>query len=313
MSDIHPADAVVPADEAEQLSARAAEFGLSGIVDVHTHFMPKRVMDKVWAYFDQAGPLTGRHWPIAYRRDEGERLAALRGFGVHRFTSLAYPHKPDMAQWLNEWCAEFAARTPDCLHSATFYPEPAAPAYVAAAITAGARVFKAHIQVGDYDPNDPLLDRVWALLADARIPIVIHAGHGPAPGRFTGPAAISRLLARFPGLVLIVAHLGMPDYADFLDLADKHAGVHLDTTMAFTAFTEQAHPFPHRQRPRLVDLGERILFGSDFPNIPYSYLDAVEAVIGLDLGPAWTRAVLHDNACRLFDLPASAPPAGTPQ
>lgn len=308
MSDIRPAEAAAPADDAGQIRARIADLGLPGVVDVHTHFMPKRVMDKVWAYFDQAGPLTRRPWPIAYRSDECERLATLRRFGVHRFTSLTYPHKPDMAQWLNEWCAEFAARTPDCLHSATFYPEPAAPAYVAAAITAGARVFKVHIQVGDYDPNDPLLDRVWALLADSRTPVVIHAGHGPAPGRYTGPAAMHRLLARFPDLVLIVAHLGMPDYADFLDLADKHAGVHLDTTMAFTPFTEQENPFPRDQRPRLVDLEERILFGSDFPNIPYSYLDAVDSVIGLDLGPAWTRAVLHDNARRLFDLTTSAPP-----
>ena len=31
--------------------------GLPGIVDVHTHFMPKQVMDKVWQYFDSAGPL----------------------------------------------------------------------------------------------------------------------------------------------------------------------------------------------------------------------------------------------------------------
>ena len=29
--------------------------GLGSIIDVHTHFMPKRVMEKVWAYFDQVG------------------------------------------------------------------------------------------------------------------------------------------------------------------------------------------------------------------------------------------------------------------
>ena len=31
--------------------------GLPGLIDVHTHFMPKNVMDKVWKYFDDAGPL----------------------------------------------------------------------------------------------------------------------------------------------------------------------------------------------------------------------------------------------------------------
>jgi hypothetical protein len=55
-------------------------------VDVHTHFMPKPVMDKVWQYFDTAGALVGRAWPIAYRTDEAEGLATLTAFGVRGFT-----------------------------------------------------------------------------------------------------------------------------------------------------------------------------------------------------------------------------------
>ena len=54
--------------------------GLPGIIDVHTHFMPKRVLDKVWAYFDRVGPLIGRPWPVAYRTDETERVETLRRF-----------------------------------------------------------------------------------------------------------------------------------------------------------------------------------------------------------------------------------------
>lgn len=293
----------LPADEAAQVHARLADLGLTRLVDVHTHFMPQRMLDKVWAYFDAAGPLLGRAWPIAYRAEESERLRVLRSFGVGAFTSLSYPHKPGMATWLNAWSAEFAAATPDCLHSATFYPEPGAGEYVAEAIAVGARVFKAHVQVGDYDPNDPLLDDVWGTLQDSATPVVIHGGHGPAPGRFTGPAAMVRLLARFPRLVLVVAHLGMPDYAEFLDLTAAYDGVHLDTTMAFTDFTEANVPFPTAELGRLLGLGDRVLFGSDFPNIPYPYLHAVDSVIGLDLGATWTRGVLHDNAVRLFDLP----------
>jgi hypothetical protein len=38
--------------------------------------------------------------------------------------------------------------------------------------------------------------------------------------------------------------MGMPEYAEFLDLARRYEGVHLDTTMAFTDFTEQLSPFP---------------------------------------------------------------------
>ncbi|KRB76599.1 amidohydrolase [Nocardioides sp. Root190] len=284
---------------------RLDRLGLPGIIDVHTHFLPDRMMAKVWDYFDQAGPLTGRPWPIAYRTSSDERVATLRSLGVEHFTSLAYPHKPGMAQWLNGWCADFAAEHPDCLHSATFFPEAGAASYVEEAIGRGARIFKVHVQVGDFDPNDPLLDDVWSLLAATGTPVVIHVGHGPAPGRFTGPAAAAELLRRHDGLRLVIAHLGLPDYGDFLDLALEHPLVHLDTTMAFTRFTEETSPFPAGRRADLVTLGERILFGSDFPNIPYPYVEAVDAVLELGLGDDWSRGVLRDNAARLLGIQAT--------
>ncbi|RBL79605.1 amidohydrolase, partial [Streptomyces cavourensis] len=188
--------------------------GLPGIVDVHTHFMPERVLRKVWAYFDSVGPLTGREWPITYRHEEEQRLALIRSFGVLRFTSMLYPHKPGMARWLNGWAVDFAARVPGCLHTATLFPEEGVEVYVKEAVEGGARVFKSHLQVGAYDPNDPLLEPVWGLLAEAGVPVVMHCGSGPAPGRFTGPGPVGRLLARHPRLRLIVAHMGMPEYGE---------------------------------------------------------------------------------------------------
>ncbi|PBC80036.1 hypothetical protein BX265_4870 [Streptomyces sp. TLI_235] len=277
---------------------------LPGLIDVHTHFMPEQVLDKVWAYFDAVGPLTGRPWPIAYRHAEQQRVDTLREFGVRAFTAMLYPHKPAMAAWLNSWAADFAARTPDCLHTATFYPEPGAAAYVAAALDRGARVFKSHVQVGGYDPADPQLDAVWGLLAESGTPVVTHCGSGPAPGKHTGPGPIGAVLARHPRLHLVVAHLGLPEYADFLDLAARHPNVHLDTTMVFTDFTERLAPFPPGLRPRLADLGDRILHGTDYPNIPYRYTDALEALERLGLGEEWLRAVCWGNAARLFGIAA---------
>lgn len=274
--------------------------GLDSIVDVHTHFMPKRVMDKVWAYFDSAGPLVGRPWPITYRQDEQVRIGQLQDFGVAAFTSLVYPHKPGMAEWLNEWSAQFAAGTPQCIHTSTFFPEPTAAGYVNRAIADGARVFKAHVQVGDYSPTDPLLEPVWSTLESAGIPTVIHAGSGPAPGRFTGPGPVAEVLRRHPGLKLIIAHMGLPEYREFIDLAHRYPGVYLDTTMVFTDFTEDTDPFPADARADLDVLADKVLFGSDYPNIPYPYHHAIDAIIRLGLGEQWCRKVLSDNASALF-------------
>ena len=269
--------------------------GLPGLIDVHTHFMPENVLRKVWDYFDATGV-----WPITYRGDEAERTATLRGFGVLAFTAMLYPHKPGMARWLNDWAVDFAARTPDCLHTATLFPEDQVQGYVGKAVDAGARVFKAHVQVGGYDPADALLDPAWGLLAEARIPVVIHCGSGPAPGEHTGPGPIAAVLRRHPRLRLIIAHMGMPEYPDFLDLAERYEEVRLDTTMAFTDFVEGFMPFPRHELTRLAALGDRILLGTDFPNIPYPYLHQLEALERLGLGDDWLRAVCHDNAARLF-------------
>ncbi|MFJ9352427.1 amidohydrolase family protein [Streptomyces sp. NPDC101237] len=289
--------------EAAEVHRFSERLGLPGLVDVHTHFMPERVLHKVWNYFDTSGPLTGGlEWPIAYRREEAERTALLREFGVLAFTAMLYPHKPGMAAWLNAWAADFARRTPDCLHTATLYPEPGVESYVREAVEAGARVFKAHVQVGAYDPADELLRPAWGLLADAGIPVVIHCGSGPAPGKHTGPEPIARVLARHPRLRLIVAHFGMPEYEDFLGLAERFEEVRLDTTMVFTDFTEEFMPFPRAALPRVAALGDRVLLGSDFPNIPYPYAHQLHALERLDLGEDWLRAVCHDNAARLFGL-----------
>ena len=290
--------------EAERVAAFRRRSGLDTIIDVHTHFMPERLLAAVQAYFDAAGPLIGRPWPITYREDEQTRVSTLRAFGVAAFTALLYPHKPGMARSLNEWGADFAARTPGCLHSATFFAEPSAAADVGRAIEQGARVFKCHLQVGGFDPNDPVLDPAWGLLAEAGVPVVTHCGSGPVAGRFTGPGPIARLLARHPALRLVIAHLGMPEYGEFLTLAERHPGVLLDTTMAFTPFIDDAGaPFPPGELPRLRDLGNRVLLGTDFPNIPYTYADALEALERTGLGQDWLRAVCHDNAAVLFEIP----------
>ena len=51
---------------------------------------------------------------------------------------------------------------------------------------------------------------------------------------------------------------------------------------------------------RLGELGDRILFGSDFPTIPHQVAHQVTALAGFGLGDDWLRAVLWENAAGLF-------------
>lgn len=284
----------------EDVPAWWAALGLPGLIDIHTHFMPKPVMDAVWRYFDGGEAHYGQAWPIQYRLPEDERLTVLDRLGVRTFPALVYPHKPAMAQGLSEWAREFAARTPGCVPTGTFFPEPSAADYVREALDAGTKVFKAHVQVGGYDPRDPLLEPVWGLLADAGTPVVVHCGSGPMPGPHTGPGPFGEVLARHPRLTAVIAHAGAPEYAEHFALARRYENVHLDTTMVGTPFMNALMPMERDIIRQLGDLQDKVVLGTDFPNIPYAYATQLAALQEFDLGPDWLRDVCWYNGERLL-------------
>ncbi|MFL6061539.1 MAG: amidohydrolase family protein [Marmoricola sp.] len=277
--------------------------GIPGLFDVHVHFLPPNIQAAVWRQFDEAGPKIGRAWPIRYRGSVTERVEQLRGFGVRRFTALPYAHKPGVAAYLNDWAARFADEVPECLRSATFYPEAGVGKYVADAVAAGVQVFKLHTQVGEFLLDDPALEPAWEVLETSGVPVVVHVGSGPVGNAFTGPDHVRRLLAKHPAVRVIVAHMGAPEFAEFFELAEQFEHTLLDTTMVFTDFLAA---FPEELIPRLAALGPKILYGSDFPTIPYDYshqYDALARLVGRapGLDKAWLADVCWHNAAALFD------------
>ena len=295
-----------PADDGD-VARWASSLGIAGLVDLHVHFLPKPVMDKVWAYFDQGEQHYGVAWPVHYRTDEETRLKTLRELSVRWFAPLVYPHKPGMAEWLTSWALEFAERVPEAVPTGTFYPEPGAASSVDAALRAGARCFKAHLQVGAYDPRDELLTPVWGALADASVPVVVHCGHGPLRGDFTGLRIFGEVLAQHPMLTAVLAHAAMPEYGAAFELMARYPRVHLDTTMVGVPFAEELSPLPPDWTARLADVADRVVFGTDFPNIPYPYATQLQAIAGWAeaddrLGVPFLRAVLHDTPARLLGV-----------
>jgi uncharacterized protein len=297
-----------PATDAD-VPAFVAELGLPGLVDVHVHFLPESVLRKVWAYFDEAQTHYGMPWPVEYKLPEPDRVAVLAKLGVLAYAPLVYPHKPGMARWLCEWVAEFAARTPAAVPTATLFPEPDVAEYLGAAVEAGARMVKVHVQVGAFDPRDELLRPAWGLLAEAGVPAVVHCGHGPIPGEFTGLDVFAEVLTAHPRLPIVLAHAGMPDFDAALQLVERFPNVVLDTTMVGTAFSEKFAPLPADWPARLAGIADRIVLGTDFPNIPYPYAEQIAAIAGWAaaderLGEPFLRAVLHDNPARVLRLPS---------
>jgi hypothetical protein len=69
-------------------------------------------------------------------------------------------------------------------------------------------------------------------------------------------------------------------------------------------FSQKIAPLPPNWPDRLVDIADRVVLGTDFPNIPYSYSTQLKAIAGWAaddrLGEQFLRAVLHDTPAKLL-------------
>lgn len=291
----------MPPQTDEEIQAYITALDIPGIIDLHVHFMPDRVQQKVWGFFDRLPEFEQPAWPIAYRYTDEERVRILRDIGVTAFSTLNYAHRPGMAAWLNEYSKTFAAEHEDAIQSATFFPEPGVEEMVGQVLAEGAQVFKIHIQVGRFSALDPQLASSWQLIAEAGIPVVMHCGNGPHKGEFTGPDPIFELVERYPELVLVIAHMGLPDYQQFAELASRAPNVYLDTTMVGTDYMQQIAPLPTGFQDTMARLDDKIVLGTDFPTIPHSYSHQLEVLHRWDLGDAWMRKVLWENPKRILN------------
>ena len=276
--------------------------GIPGVCDVHTHFMPEAVMRSVWAYFDAAGDNYGVPWPIEYRWDDDARLNHLRALGVRKFTALVYAHKPGMAEWLSRWALDFASHVPDCLPTATFYPSPRLSVTCPRRWRAERRSSRSTCRWG-LRPRDPLLDPVWGLLADAAVPVLIHCGSAPLAGRFTGPGPIGECWTGFRGCGSSSRIWGADEFEVFLDMVqarEKHMAGHHHGAHGFHAATATVPGWAPCPTPALSGQG-KVLFGSDFPDIPYPYAHQVEVLSdhGLDMPEVLWRAPSGCSVVRL--------------
>jgi predicted TIM-barrel fold metal-dependent hydrolase len=127
--------------------------------------------------------------------------------------------------------------------------------------------------------------------------LLIHAGRQPEVSEHTGARAFERLMRRFPRLTVIVAHAGADEFDAFFDLCGRYDGVYLDTAMVFNNYLGGPPPIG-----RVLEYQDRVIYGSDFPNIPYSLQAAVDAILSLRLGRTLEEKLLCTNAARVLRL-----------
>jgi predicted TIM-barrel fold metal-dependent hydrolase len=286
------------------------------IVDAHVHVFPRRLFEAVRRWFDCHG------WSIRYRPAPRACAAFLEGCGIENVVALQYAHKPGMAAELNSFLAGITREDPALVPCGTVFPgeEGARQILDEALGPLGLRGLKIHCHVQCVAPDDSRLDDVYDAAAAHGVPVIIHAGDAPASTHYgcdvlalCTPEALDRALRRHGRTTVVVPHLGAGRMEEVVALLDRHEHLHLDTTMALARYfpvrsgswepdEDRTGPWLDRALAVLEKHSTRILYGSDFPNIPYAWDRELRTIASLDLPDRVLAAVLGDNARNLFGL-----------
>jgi predicted TIM-barrel fold metal-dependent hydrolase len=280
-----------------------SEFPVEGVVDSHVHLMPDRLMRAIReALTDAAG------WTFDHPTDRESIEATLATAGVDHYVALPYAHRPGVAAELNTWVRERAAESDRAIPFATVHAgDEDVGGIVDRALDRGARGLKFQLPVQGFAADDPRLDPAYEAAAGHDAPVLLHAGTAPMfeDDPTVGVDHFRSFLESFPELRACVAHMGTYEVDDFLDLARGHDSVFLDTTFAMSAVAGEYMDFDPSSVPdrTLVALSESIMYGSDYPNIPYPYEKERAHLLGRDLPAEVQRDIFARTARRFLGEP----------
>lgn len=207
------------------------------------------------AWFD-AHTHIGQNDPDGQTATPDEILAGLDAAGHQRALTFAM-HEPDGYRDANDVVlAACAASDGRLLPLARVAPRrPDAVAEAERCLEAGARGFKLHPRSDAFLLTEPAVERIVALAAERRMPVLFHAGRGIPE---LGFAAVE-LAERYPDARLILAHAAVSDLGLIAEPATRLPNLFFDTAWW--------HPGDLLQLFATVP-SARILYASDMPYGP---------------------------------------------
>ncbi len=268
----------------------------SSIIDFHVHLFPDKLSDAIWNFFTKE-----YHLGILYKLYYRECIEYLRARGVEKIVYSNYAHRDGIAEGLNDWNVQVLEEYPDLYCFAAYHPGDANALSYAEKILKHPRVLgiKLHFHVQCFHPHDRRLFPMYELVTDRKKRVLLHVGNGPLGNEFVGLDHFKELLDHFPDLPANIAHMGRYEYQGFMDLLDDHPALYLDTAFAF---------FKEQQGQGAYDLGcdllekyrDRILYGSDFPNLILPRESELETLSSWNLSDEFYRKVFYENGMKLL-------------
>jgi len=260
------------------------------VIDLHTHVFPDAVAGAALRTLEEMAGVQP-----SFDGTYAGLLEALDGAGVERAAVQPVAVKASQVAGINDWVAgldrsrivPFGAMHPDLA-------DPAAE--IARMAGMGLVGFKLHPEFQAFSPDEPRLDAIYEAAVAHGLAIFYHAGKDIAVPTYRGtPAAFARVLARHPGLTMILGHLGGWGVWDEVRAELAGRRVYFDT--AFTLGHLSAADFADLVRRHGP---ERVVFGSDAPWADMA--GAAEQVAACGLDDDELAAVFSGNAARLLGL-----------
>jgi predicted TIM-barrel fold metal-dependent hydrolase len=163
-------------------------------------------------------------------------------------------------------------------------------------------------------PHDPRLRVVYELAEEFDVPVMIHSGDTFSPNgkvKYSHPLEVDEVAVDFRNVKFVICHLGNPWLVDCMEVVYKNSNVFADFSgLVLGEFTEAFEDYMEEQLAEvLLYAGEPtfLLYGTDWPICSMkSYLDFVGQ---LKLSEADRRAIMYENARKLFKLPLPPLPA----
>lgn len=264
------------------------------IIDFHVHLFPDKLSAAIWHFFSTQYRVEVIH-KLYYR----ECVEYLRQKGVSPIVYSNYAHKAGVAQSLNEWNFGVLEEFPDLYCFAPYHPDDDNALALAERVLDHPRVigFKLQLLVQRFYPHDERLFPLYEMVMDKKKRILFHVGTGPKKTEFLGLKHFKKVLERYPDIPATIAHMGAREYEGFLNLLDDHPGIYLDTAFAFI-----------KGLPGIFDLDpaylewykDRILYGSDFPNLIRHRESEIACLLDYDLSQEFYDRVFYENAIDLL-------------
>jgi uncharacterized protein len=276
-----------------------------GVTDCHVHINPLWEMRpdavRLLAHADPAG--------TRYLREPRAFLDYLDASGVERAVLVNYvaPEVIGYTEKSNDFVSEYVRADPERLIAVggirPDHPDPDREVERLATVL-GLRGLKLHPPHQLFRPNAyadgtlPALRSIYAACERLRLPVILHTGTSVFPrarNKYSDPLLVEDVALDFPDLTIVLAHGGRPIWMETATfLARRFPNVWLEVS---------GIP-PSRLLdyfPRLAQLAEKVLFGTDWPGPGVKDIGAnLAAFRALPIPAEAQRRILEENPLKVF-------------